>query len=247
MVNSPGKIYSPNVSLTQMGYCYILNPGDIKKQSVYKIGKTDRPVAKRLKEYPEGSKLIKSWEVPDCHTTEKRMIKFFKQKYVRHSGLEYFEGEIDSMLADIETICDDTKDLPVPKVIKTKGSTRIKMAIPKSRDGGNICVCGVTYRSRSGLNKHKKKCKSQDAVNNYDQLAEENKNLVKHLKEANKKIAQLERLNNKLDRTNDKLSSTNDKLGNTNDKLQCTNDKLQSINDTLMDKVLKILANKDLN
>jgi hypothetical protein len=68
-------------------------------EHIYKLGKTRKGLA-RLGGYPKGSELILMVQVPNCDTTEKALLAEFTRRYVqrRDHGLEYFEGNVDSMV-----------------------------------------------------------------------------------------------------------------------------------------------------
>lgn len=83
-------------------YLYILIEREMIRlgESTVKIGKTGRTPEKRLKEYPNGSKLLGSVPVGDCNIAEKALICVFKSKFVQKTeyGVEYFNGNMDDML-----------------------------------------------------------------------------------------------------------------------------------------------------
>ncbi len=78
-------------------YIYIIQPrSSIEgKLNVYKIGKTDRIIIKRLHEYEKGSQLKLCIQVDDCSLTESSLLFFLKHIYKQRLdfGKEYFEGE----------------------------------------------------------------------------------------------------------------------------------------------------------
>ena len=70
--------------------------------NIVKIGRTIQDNMKRIKSYPRGSKLLLYINCNDCIKTERYIINLFKTNYTQKKdyGLEYFEGDIKSMIQD---------------------------------------------------------------------------------------------------------------------------------------------------
>jgi hypothetical protein len=90
------------------GYIYLLQEREFIKtgEDVYKIGKTTQDIQKRMQGYPKGSKLVFVMPCTDCHETEKKLLKIFREKYARCKdiGAEYFKGDAKDM---VNTICEN--------------------------------------------------------------------------------------------------------------------------------------------
>jgi hypothetical protein len=95
-------------------------------EDVYKVGKT-KVICRREKQYPKGSKVIMVIEVEDCNIAEKKMIKYFKDKFKqrRDLGTEYFEGNINEMIEYYKSICirDITNDFYKEKAKKVRNKS----------------------------------------------------------------------------------------------------------------------------
>jgi phage/plasmid-associated DNA primase len=77
------------------------------KEPIYKIGRTGQEHIKRFKQYPKDSILFFQQNVFNCYVIEREIIKLFKIKYKqrRDIGIEYFEGDKDIMIKNIQEIC----------------------------------------------------------------------------------------------------------------------------------------------
>jgi hypothetical protein len=97
---------SYETSKNKQGYIYLLQEREFIKtgESIYKLGKTKQANMKRILQYPKGSKVILYKSCDDCDDAEKQLLKLFRQQYVskKDIGTEYFEGEEQSMLQNIE-------------------------------------------------------------------------------------------------------------------------------------------------
>jgi hypothetical protein len=91
------------------GYIYILQEREFIKTSenIYKIGKTSKKyVIDRFKQYPNNSKLFGAWKVDNIDEFEKLIKASFTLKYNKRTdiGIEYFEGDINNMILNIENL-----------------------------------------------------------------------------------------------------------------------------------------------
>ena len=87
-----------------MGFLYIVKLREfiMSGANVYKIGRTDRTLKKRLRDYPKGSELIYFVEVENnTNVFETKFIKLLKEnediRQCIEYGTEYFEGKIEEI------------------------------------------------------------------------------------------------------------------------------------------------------
>lgn len=73
------------------GYIYVLWPGNDSTGQVLKVGRADI-IERRMKTYPQGTKLIRSYLVDDHIKVEKDLLRHLKAAYTvnAHYGSEYF-------------------------------------------------------------------------------------------------------------------------------------------------------------
>jgi hypothetical protein len=78
-------------------YIYLLQEREFikTKEPIYKIGKTKQENLKRIKSYPNGSKLLFYNDCIDCDNIEKVILNKFKEHFIhkREIGNEYFMGD----------------------------------------------------------------------------------------------------------------------------------------------------------
>lgn len=91
-----------------------INPGTIYlvherefirlEENTYKIGRTSQKGLLRFNGYPKKSELYLNIPSNDVIEDEKNIKKLFKEKYKQQTlyGEEYFSGDVDSMIEDIE-------------------------------------------------------------------------------------------------------------------------------------------------
>ena len=86
-----------------------------KKEQVYKIGRTVQTNYKRILQYPNQTIVLHQTICTDSVYYEYQIIKLFKEKYIqiREYGKEYFKGDCNDMINDINTII----KLPIEKNI----------------------------------------------------------------------------------------------------------------------------------
>ncbi len=89
------------------GHIYIVELD--KHKQIYKIGKTNETKIKdRIKQYPKNVKLIYSCDCPMVSKIEKKLIDEFTIKFKKYDkGREYFIGDIDEMLIEMNMIIND--------------------------------------------------------------------------------------------------------------------------------------------
>ena len=77
-----------------------------KKEQVYKIGRTNQTNFKRILQYPHHTVVLHQTVCSDSVYYEYQIIKLFKEKYIQihEYGKEYFKGDFNDMINDINTI-----------------------------------------------------------------------------------------------------------------------------------------------
>lgn len=89
--------------------CYIMHEREFIKtgEPIYKIGKTTQTIENRLRQYPNGTKLITWKNVENCHNTEQTIIKQFTEHFIHRTdiGNEYFEGTLERMIEVFNDCC----------------------------------------------------------------------------------------------------------------------------------------------
>lgn len=87
-------------------YIYLLQEREFinTKKNIYKLGKTKQENLQRFKQYPKGSQLLLQQVCDDCDVLEMQLIRDFKNKYIHRKdiGTEYFEGDFNEMIKDIQ-------------------------------------------------------------------------------------------------------------------------------------------------
>jgi hypothetical protein len=157
---------------------YLLQTREFLASSIYKIGKTTKPLLKRFNQYPNGSRLILQMECLDCDNCEKKLLELFRSKYTNKPeyGREYFQGDSISMTRDIFNFIMDEQQLkdkvnvplfdkPVkvakPKKISVKAIEGDKLKPQKDNETQNNnydCKrCGLYFKEKKYLIQHLKK------------------------------------------------------------------------------------------
>ena len=105
-----------------MSYIYLILEREFIKtnENIYKIGRSNQNNDKRIKQYPNNSKLILQTICSDCHFSENKIISLFKTKYIHRNdiGHEYFEGDVFEMRKDINKIIDEFDKLSIDELQK---------------------------------------------------------------------------------------------------------------------------------
>jgi hypothetical protein len=83
-----------------------------KNMNIYKIGRTSQPLLTRFNQYPKGSKLLYQRDCYNSKKIELDIINFFKNKYIHKTdiGNEYFKGDYNDMIDDINIIIKKIKE-----------------------------------------------------------------------------------------------------------------------------------------
>jgi len=86
-----------------MGKIYLLETNLYTKEleHVYKVGRSDQPGLKRLKDYEKDYEIVIVIACDDSIKVEADLIKLFIQKYKKHLKNEYFVGNKHQMMDDI--------------------------------------------------------------------------------------------------------------------------------------------------
>ena len=86
-----------------MGKIYLLESNLYTKEHehVYKVGRSDQPGLKRLKDYEKDYEIVIVIACNDSIKVEAVLIKLFIQKYKKHLKNEYFVGNKHQMMDDI--------------------------------------------------------------------------------------------------------------------------------------------------
>jgi uncharacterized Zn-finger protein len=94
--------------IKELGYFYIFQVREHKRlnENVYKIGKTNRDIIQRFKEYPKGTVMKYTMVVDDCSKFEFDIKKHFKNIFIHRMnyGEEYFEGDICEMIKEMNNL-----------------------------------------------------------------------------------------------------------------------------------------------
>lgn len=79
-------------------------------KDIYKVGRTTQKGIERFRSYPKGSRVLFLKECFDSIFIEKIIIKKFKEKYQQQEqyGREYFKGDKNDMIQDIQQILECT-------------------------------------------------------------------------------------------------------------------------------------------
>ena len=97
-----------------MNFIYIIRPRSSieAKLNVFKIGKTERNIIKRLDEYEKGSVLILLISVINCTEVESNLIEYLKKRFIQRIdfGREYFDAELLDIKYEVFTFCNNFKE-----------------------------------------------------------------------------------------------------------------------------------------
>ena len=115
---------------------------------VYKLGRS-KTLDNRVKQYPNGSKILFMMNCINSILLESILIKLFKTKYVQQTlyGTEYFLGNQKEMIKDIIN-CILTQDIPI--VLNQVSPTEVYEGILKD-DPSRIVVWELTFSAKIAL------------------------------------------------------------------------------------------------
>jgi T5orf172 domain len=98
-------------------YIYLLQDGNDKNSSIYKIGRTtqhgnDTRTLRRFRDYSQGTIVYNIFSVPNHQVSrlETHIKTYFNKKYILVRGTEWFQGNLYDMKKDIDMIIDDYHD-----------------------------------------------------------------------------------------------------------------------------------------
>ena len=101
----------------------------ILQNNIYKIGQTTRGI-KRIEAYEKGYKLYLLEKCYNSKKIESQIIQQFTKKYKKVIGREHFEGDLNSMIIDINEILINEN---YEESITTERNTKIKKTSQKNR------------------------------------------------------------------------------------------------------------------
>lgn len=90
------------------GHVYLVS-NKLYPENVFKLGMS-KNVEQRLRSYGKDRKVHRLTEVPDCVSTEKKLISLFSEKFEVFRGKETFKGELDKMLKIFDQVCSPKKE-----------------------------------------------------------------------------------------------------------------------------------------
>ena len=133
------KLSSRNECIAKkVEYVYILQEREFVQSGdpVYKIGRTSQENTKRFAQYPKGSTLILQRTCADSRYAESQIKILFKAKYenAREFGVEYFRGDVATMVKDINRIV--SRLLPDSKI--PEGIVSLKKPVSTARIAPDI-------------------------------------------------------------------------------------------------------------
>lgn len=151
------------------GSIYLIQVYPGQPRPVYKIGKTTRPVACRLKEYKSALHAVKfTCECTDqsCHDVEKQILTEFMRLFSqrRDLGTEYFEGDCDEMVFLIKglmNVSDDCDTGVENKLLGASNETQQSTEIVENIKIYTCKRCGYIASTKGNLLQHlrrKKPC-----------------------------------------------------------------------------------------
>jgi hypothetical protein len=95
---SKNEFYSLEINIKMMEYNYIYLLQEDPNEKVYKIGRTKQENVKRIRNYPNGTKLLYQRSVTDCIKAEEKLLQIFNERFKLHHGREYFSGNCNQMI-----------------------------------------------------------------------------------------------------------------------------------------------------
>lgn len=112
-----------------MGYIYIIYTREFLKhqEPVYKIGRSDNVLC-RMRQYPRGSKLIFAQYVHDDCLLEKHVLNHLTGHFKARTdiGSEYFEGDVQQLIAHVQTILGQHASSPLKITYEDELANRVK-------------------------------------------------------------------------------------------------------------------------
>jgi hypothetical protein len=130
--------------MSNTNYIYLIRTREFinSNQHIYKVGRTSQKGFRRIDDYTNGSEVELIRKCINCVKTERAILKIFKKNYILYDGREWFEGDPERMIDDINAVIrkqtisvDDTKLPPIrmrsphvmiKKVLENNETYRIK-------------------------------------------------------------------------------------------------------------------------
>ncbi|AVR52742.1 hypothetical protein MarSH_037 [Marseillevirus Shanghai 1] len=95
-------------------------------------------VEQRLRSYGKDRKVHRLTEVPDCVSTEKKLISLFSEKFEVFRGKETFKGELDKMLKIFDQVCSPKKERQRKRYLPNRRSTWMEEGTDKKPGLGRV-------------------------------------------------------------------------------------------------------------
>lgn len=148
------------------GSIYILREREFMAlgQFTYKVGRTG-DICKRIRGYPKGSNVLFNIKVFDMKETEKNVLDVFKETFVqcRDIGLEYFQGNIYSMIETIVRVVRTNEEPQQQQPHNDNDNENQQITLPKIDP--TIAVIQFVDSNRANLSE--KTIKSKDVYESF--------------------------------------------------------------------------------
>jgi len=172
-------------------------------EPIYKIGRSNK-LDNRVKQYPNGSKIMLMIKCKNTKTCENNLKKLFKTKFMQKTyyGTEYFEGNYVDMIKEIcdyvnnfnITFVDDIKkdekiiEQTVEQTVENKVDNKVDNKVEQKKCDRTCSNCNHIFRFPSDLKKHLKisfHCKKTNVeiedyfnnINNTNNITNKNKSV----------------------------------------------------------------------
>ncbi|AHC55082.1 hypothetical protein D1R32_gp365 [Tunisvirus fontaine2] len=93
--------------MNKNGHVYIVS-NKLYPENVFKLGMS-KNIEQRLRSYGKDRKVHRLTEVPDCVSTEKKLLSVFSESFELFRGKETFKGNLDKMLKIFDRVCSPPK------------------------------------------------------------------------------------------------------------------------------------------
>lgn len=224
---------------TQENIIYIIRPRSSIEGNlnVYKIGKTDRYILKRLSEYEKGSELYFTIKVKDCTLVESKLKEHLKKVFInrRDFGDEYFETDIMQLINAVAGFCLENYDCRFDCV---KGKYEMIANLQNKSDKKYICKeCNFSSNDRGAWSRHKR-TKKHENLTNVDKVKIKSNILL--LQNENKILnEQIEFYEKQINIIKKELSENKKELSETKKELNLARNQLNKQYESIIDKQLK--------
>jgi hypothetical protein len=136
-----------------MGIIYLLKTREFvnSEKNVFKIGKSSKPGATRISDYPKGSVLYFLITVINEDIIERKLIDLFSREFVQKKeyGNEYFEGEYKEIIRLMLKIVDEEEKIINDKDIFLEVDSRCQF-------------CLQTFSAKTNMKRHQLNCKDKN-------------------------------------------------------------------------------------